>query len=105
MEQFKSSLPAGVLALQVNDDFGETAAIRLRWNLTKNLSGTGTLPLEDKLRTVPDAVANLRRYGLQKEQISVYLIKKEAEHAAALTQIPWAELSRGASPPIEWRGR
>lgn len=44
VEQFKSSLPAGVLALQVNDDFGETAAILItlesdqkpigNWNVT-----------------------------------------------------------------------
>ena len=79
VEQFKSSLPAGVLALQVNDDFGETAAILITLEsdqktyreLERYLEG-----LEDKLRTV-DAVANLRRYGLQKEQISVYLDQKK----------------------------
>ncbi len=79
IEQFKSTLPSGVLALQVNDDFGDTSAMLITLEskdktyreLERYLEG-----LEDRLRKI-DAVSNLRRYGLQKEQISVYVDQKK----------------------------
>lgn len=79
IEQFKSQLPSGVLALQVNDDFGDTSSMLITLEskdktyreLERYLEG-----LEDRLRKI-DAVSNLRRYGLQKEQISVYLDQKK----------------------------
>lgn len=79
LSQFKSQLPSGVLALQANDDFGDTSAMLITLEsedktyreLEKYLEG-----LEDRLRRI-DAVSNLRRYGLQKEQISIYVDQKK----------------------------
>lgn len=75
IQAFKSSLPAGVIALQVNDDFGDTSALLITLEskdktyreLEKYLEN-----LEDRLRTI-ESVSALRRYGIQKEQIGVYL--------------------------------
>jgi multidrug efflux pump len=82
VQDFKVQLPAGVLALMVNDDFGDTSALLITLEsqdktyreLEKYLE-----ELENRVRKI-DAVANLRRYGLQKEQISVYI---EQEKLAA----------------------
>lgn len=75
LTQVRSSLPQGVAALIANDDFGDTSALliaiesedksyrELEDYLTK---------LEAQLRRI-ESVSNLRRYGLQKEQISIYL--------------------------------
>jgi multidrug efflux pump subunit AcrB len=72
---FKSTLPSGVPAVVVNDNFGDVSAI-----LVAMESGDKTYreidgycdALEDRLRAVPD-VANVRRYGSQKEQITIYV--------------------------------
>lgn len=82
VQDFKAQLPAGVLALMVNDDFGDTSALLITLEsqdktfreLEKYLE-----ELENRVRKI-DAVANLRRYGLQKEQISIYI---EQEKLAA----------------------
>jgi len=82
LEGFKSELPSGVLALMANDDFGDTSAFLITLEsddktyreLEKYLE-----ELENRLRRI-DAVPTLRRYGLQKEQISVYI---EQEKLAA----------------------
>ncbi|MCK9159419.1 MAG: efflux RND transporter permease subunit, partial [Bacteroidaceae bacterium] len=75
MNQFKSSLPTGVLALIANDDFGNTSALLItlesKDKTYRELHNYMT-DLEDNLRTIP-AVANLRVYGEQKEQIGVYI--------------------------------
>lgn len=76
---FKGQLPSGVVALQANDDFGDTSAMLITLEsedktyreLEKYLEG-----LESRLRRI-DAVSNLRRYGLQNEQISVYVDQKK----------------------------
>lgn len=74
---FKSQLPSGVLALIANDDFGDTSAllvsIQSEDKTYRELEGY-LEKLEDKLRSI-ESVSNLRRYGLQKEQITVYLDK------------------------------
>ncbi len=82
LEGFKSQLPSGVLALMANDDFGDTSAILITLEsedktyreLEKYLE-----ELQNRLRRI-DAVSNLRSYGLQKEQISIYI---EQEKLAA----------------------
>lgn len=72
---FKSQLPSGVLALIANDDFGDTSALLISLE-SKNRSYRELEDwlevLEDKLRRI-ESVSNLRRFGLQKEQIGVYL--------------------------------
>lgn len=72
---FKTRLPAGVLAVIANEDFGDTSALlisiesetRSYRELEEQLEA-----LEGKLRRI-ESVSNLRRFGLQKEQIGVYL--------------------------------
>ena len=78
---FKQSLPTGVLALVANDDFGNTSALliaiespersyRELQHYTDNLS--------DCLRRIP-SVANVRIYGEQKEQISLYVDRQRLQ--------------------------
>lgn len=75
LQQFKSSLPSGVLALIANDDFGETSArlITIESNTkTYRELHNYVSDLQDRLRTIPE-LANLRVYGEQQEQIGVYI--------------------------------
>ncbi|MFH0736868.1 MAG: efflux RND transporter permease subunit [bacterium] len=75
LTEFKSTLPPEVLALIGNNDFGDTSVLLLSVesdNKTyKELEDYLEL-LENELRKNP-AVSKLRRYGLQKEQISIYI--------------------------------
>ncbi|WP_163718594.1 efflux RND transporter permease subunit [Mangrovibacterium lignilyticum] len=79
LTNFKPQLPPGVVQLVANDDFGDTSALLIALE-----SDTKTYrqlkdhleALEDKLRTV-ESVSNLRRYGLQTEQMSVYIDKEK----------------------------
>lgn len=76
---FKSQLPSGVLALIVNDDFGDTSALLITLESeTKTYRQLQDYleKLESKLRRV-ESVSNLRRYGLQNEQISIYVEKEK----------------------------
>lgn len=75
LQNFKAQLPSGVLALIANDDFGDTSALLITlesedktYRELQNYMET----LEDRLRRI-ESVSNLRRYGVWKEQISVYL--------------------------------
>ena len=75
LQQFKSSLPQGVLALIANDDFGNTSAMLI--TLESNVRSYRELhnymtDLEDRLRTIPE-LANLSVTGEQNEQIGVYI--------------------------------
>jgi multidrug efflux pump len=75
LQQFKSSLPTGVLALIANDDFGDTSAMLVtlesKTKTYRQLHNYMT-DLQDRLRTIPD-VANMRLYGEQQEQIGIYI--------------------------------
>ncbi len=92
---FKSSLPAGVLALVVQDDFGDAASLLITLE-----SGSKTYRelegymdrLKTALRTI-DAVSNLQVYGLQKEQISVYLDQERMSRYALNTATVMAGLA------------
>lgn len=73
VSEFKMQLPAGVLALVVKDDFGDTSAllISLQSDDKTYRELEGYLDeLEGRLRRI-ESVSNLRRYGLQREQITV----------------------------------
>ena len=75
---FKMQLPAGVAAVVTNDDFGDTAAllITLESDTRSYRELKGYMDdLSDRLRRI-ESVSNLRPYGVQQEQISVY-----ADHA------------------------
>ncbi|WP_455637539.1 efflux RND transporter permease subunit [Parabacteroides sp.] len=77
LQNFKAQLPSGVMALIANDDFGDTSALLISLEsedktyreLEKYLEN-----LEDRLRRI-ESVSNLRRYGVLKEQIGIYLDK------------------------------
>lgn len=76
---FKAGLPTGVLAVIANDDFGDTSALLI--SLESDTRSYRELEkyldvLEGKLRRI-ESVSNLRRYGVQKEQISVYLNRSQ----------------------------
>jgi len=72
---FKSSLPSGVLAVVVQDDFGDSSAILLTMESeSKTYSELDDYmdDLKRRLRKV-SSIANLKTSGIQKEQISIYL--------------------------------
>ena len=78
---FKSSLPSGVLALVVNDDFGNTSALLIAIESPERSYRelqTYTDNLSDRLRRIP-SVANVRIYGEQKEQISLYVDRQRLQ--------------------------
>ena len=67
-------LPAGVAAVVTNDDFGDTSAllITLESDTRSYRELKGYMDdLSDRLRRI-ESVSNLRPYGVQQEQISVY---------------------------------
>lgn len=75
LQQFKSNLPSGVMALIANDDFGDTSALLITLeskDKTYREMHNYMTDLQDRLRTIPQ-VANLRVYGEQQEQIGVYI--------------------------------
>ena len=75
LQNFKSQLPSGVLAVIANDDFGDTSALLITLeseDKTYRELQRYMETLEDRLRQI-ESVSNLRRYGVQNEQISVYL--------------------------------
>lgn len=79
LTSFKNQLPSGVLALQANDDFGDTSALLITLeseDKTYRELENYLDKLENRIRKI-ESVSNLRRYGLQKEQISVYLDQKK----------------------------
>ena len=72
---FRMTLPAGVLGVVANDDFGDSSAMLLTIesdSKTFRELGDYTDGLSDKLRTVK-SLANVIRMGDQKEELSIYL--------------------------------
>ena len=81
LNTFKSSLPSGVLAVVVNDDFGNTSALLIAvesgqrsYRELKSYSDE----LSDRLRRIP-SVANVKLYGEQKEQITLYIDRQRLQ--------------------------
>jgi multidrug efflux pump subunit AcrB len=75
LNMFKSSLPTGVLAVIANDNFGDVSSLLITLEAddkTYRELDDYADGLEDRLRCVP-TVANVRRSGSQKEQITIYL--------------------------------
>ena len=75
VQQFKSSLPSGVLALQVQDDFGDASSLLV--TMESNEKTYRELnnymdDLKERLRNI-ESVGRLNVYGGQQEQISVYV--------------------------------
>lgn len=79
LNKFKVQLPAGVLALFSNSEFGDTSALLI--TLESDHKSYRELEeylneLESRLRRI-ESVSKLNHYGLQKEQISIYLEKEK----------------------------
>lgn len=98
LSEFKSKLPSGVLALIANDDFGDTSALLITLESeqkTYRELENYLNELEDRLRRI-DAVANLRRFGLQNEQISIYVDQKKlSAYAIGSTTLAMNLFSQG----------
>lgn len=75
LNTFKSSLPGGVLALVVNEDFGDACALLItvesQQRSYRELQQYSD-ELADRLRRVP-SVSNVRQYGEVKGQITLYV--------------------------------
>ncbi|MFB9080151.1 efflux RND transporter permease subunit [Flavobacterium procerum] len=102
LSNFKMQLPSGVLAVVANDDFGDTSALLIALE-----SDTKTYrqlkeyleELENKLRSV-ESVSNLRRYGVQNEQLSIYVDKeKVASYSINLYSLYQTLLTKGMIGP------
>ena len=81
LNAFKAQLPAGVLAIVVNDDFGNTSALLIAiessqrsYRELKQYSDD----LSDRLRRIP-SVANVKLFGEQKQQISLYIDRQRLQ--------------------------
>ena len=78
---FKQQLPSGVLAIIANDDFGNTSALLIAIESPersyRELRGYTDL-LGDRLRRIP-SVANVKLFGEQKEQISLYIDRQRLQ--------------------------
>lgn len=82
ISDFKSQLPSGVLAIQVVDDFGDTAALLISMESeqkTYRELDDYMDDLKDKLRKI-EAVGRMSIYGMQQEQISIYLDPDKLMH-------------------------
>ena len=78
LNNFKSSLPGGVLALVVNEDFGDACALLITVESdqrTYRQLQQYSDELADRLRRVP-SVSNVRQYGEVKEQITLYVDRR-----------------------------
>ncbi len=82
MESFKGSLPQGVLAVQVNDDFGDSSAMLITME-SKDKTYRELKEymdcLKDRMRTV-ESVGRITVVGQQQEQIAVYLDYDRLSH-------------------------
>ncbi len=81
LSTFKLTLPQGVLGVIVNDDFGNTSALLIAieseqrsYRELKEYSDE----LSDRLRRIP-SVANVKLFGEQKEQISLYVDRQRLQ--------------------------
>ena len=81
LQQFKSQLPQGVVALVTNDDFGNTSALLIAiesgdrsYRELRQYSDQ----LGDRLRRIP-SVANVKLFGEQRQQISLYVDRQRLQ--------------------------
>jgi len=75
LSELQMQLPSGVLALIGNNDFGDTAALLITISSEKHTYRELEDILKDleaEIRKVP-AVSKIKRYGIQKEEIYIYI--------------------------------
>ena len=81
LNSFKAQLPSGVLAIVVNDEFGNTSALLIAIESDQRSYRELKLysdELSDRLRRIP-SVANVKLFGEQKEQISLYVDRQRLQ--------------------------
>ena len=81
LNTFKMELPSGVLAVVANDDFGNTSALLIAIESDQRSYRElkqYTDDLSDRLRRIP-SVANVKMFGEQKEQISLYIDRQRLQ--------------------------
>ena len=91
---FKQQLPAGVLGLVANDDFGNTSALLIAVESPERSYRelhTYSDRLGDRLRRIP-SVANVRVYGELQEQISLYVDRERLQAYGIGQQMLFAQL-------------
>ena len=94
LANLKMQLPSGVLALMSNSDFGDTSALLITLesdHKTYRELEEYLNELESRLRRI-ESVSKLRHYGLQKEQISIYLDKEKLTNYGISSSILLANL-------------
>ena len=94
LNTFKSQLPSGVLALVANDDFGNTSALLIAIKSDQRSYRElqqYTDDLSDRLRHIP-SVSNVKIYGEQKEQISLYIDRERLQAYGVGEQILFSQL-------------
>ena len=82
VQGFKDQLPEGVLAIIVNDDFGDTSALLLAMesdDKTYRELNDYMNSLIDSLRMIP-SVGKMTVFGMQHDQISIYLNSDKLSH-------------------------
>lgn len=95
VQGFKQQLPPEVLALVVQDDFGDTSALLISMesdDKTYRELADYMEKLEDRLLQL-ESVSNLRRFGVQNEQISIYVDKRKLAGYGIDQRMFFAELS------------
>ncbi|MFD2962334.1 MULTISPECIES: efflux RND transporter permease subunit [Olivibacter] len=99
LSTFRLQLPSGVLAVIANDDFGDTSALLISLESdTKTYRQLDNYleSLESRLRGI-ESVSNLRRFGEQKEQLSIYIDKeKVASYGINLYSLYQTLITKGA---------
>lgn len=98
VQQFKTHLPKGVLAVQVQDDFGDASALLITMESEektyRELDGYMN-NLKERLRQI-ESVGRLNVYGDQKEQISVYVdTQKLSQFGIAQSLVTTTLMSKG----------
>jgi len=81
LQQFKPSLPQGVVALVTNDDFGNTSALLIAIESGERSYRelrTYSDQLGDRLRRIP-SVTNVKLFGEQQQQISLYIDRQRLQ--------------------------
>lgn len=98
---FKMQLPQGVVAVVANDDFGDTSALLI--TLESDTRSYRELKdyldrLCDRLRRI-ESVSNLRPYGVQQEQVSIYVDRDRlAAYGIGEKALTAALASQGLTP-------
>lgn len=98
LNNFKAMLPAGVVALIVQDDFGDTSALLLTIESNersyRELQGYSD-ELADRLRRI-ESVSNVRQYGEKKEQLTISVDRQRlAAYGIGQTMLMQALHSQG----------